>query len=130
MVNGHFVLQRLRVETCDWWRWSSEVVERQISFQQFLRAGLAASRLVGGPQSGSGQIRAAEKATLADRGYEPVVGFTADVGASGSRAFYGDDQVRVARFGHRQASDWMTKLGKAMAERKCKIAFRHELDFG
>lgn len=35
-----------------------------------------------------------------------MIGLSADIGASGSGAFYRGDQMRIARFAHEPASDW------------------------
>ena len=62
-----------------------------------------ASPLISRAQVGGGRVRAAGKALL-NRDDEPVIGFAADVGASGHGTLDGCNQMRVARVGHRETS--------------------------
>jgi len=75
----------------------------EISFKQLLRTCLTTSRFISGTQVGGGRVRAAGKA-LVSGGDKPVIGFSADIGASGRSALHGCNQVRVARFGHCETS--------------------------
>jgi hypothetical protein len=74
----------------------------QISFKKFLSAGLTAGGLVRYAQRGCRQKWAADKTLLLNGGDEPVIGLAADIGASGGRAFYGGDEMRIARLVHAQ----------------------------
>jgi hypothetical protein len=62
-----------------------------------------ASPLISRAQVGGGRVRAAGK-TLVSGGDKPVIGFAADIGASGRSALHGCNQVRVARLGHCETS--------------------------
>jgi hypothetical protein len=75
----------------------------QIAFKKFLRAGLTAGGLVCYAQGSGGQKWATDKTLLLNGGDKPVIGLTTDIGASGGRAFYGGDEMRIARLVHAQA---------------------------
>jgi hypothetical protein len=64
---------------------------------------LAASRLIYGAQGGSGRVWPASK-TLLNRDDEPMIGLSADIGASGRSALYSGNQMRVAWLDHNDAS--------------------------
>jgi hypothetical protein len=87
----------------------------EISFKELLSACLAASRLIRGSQAAGGQVRPAGKAML-NRDDEPVIRFSTDVGASGRGAFYGCNQMRVARLAHKLTSESRTHWGTSLRE--------------
>ena len=76
----------------------SLVSGRQISLKKFLRAGLPAGRFVQRSQTDGGNEGTADKALALRRDDEPVIGLAADIGASGSGAFYRGDQMRITKF--------------------------------
>jgi hypothetical protein len=94
----------------------------EIFFKEFLSTCLAASRLIQRSQASRGRVRAAGKALL-NGNDKPVIGFAADVGASGRGAFHGCNQMRVARVAHKVTSRSRTRCGTyvgAMAEQQDK----------
>lgn len=77
----------------------------QISFKKFLSAGLAAGGFVREAQGGCGKKWAADEPLLLNGGDKPMIGFTTDIGASGSGAFHCGNQMRIARLVHAQAPE-------------------------
>ena len=61
----------------------------KVSFKKFLRAGLAADRLICWAKSKGRRIWPTDEAMLINKRDEPMIGLAADVCASGSRAFDG-----------------------------------------
>lgn len=76
-----------------------------------MRAGLAAGGLVRYAQRGCGKKWAADEPLLLNGGDKPVIGLATDIGASGSGAFHGGDQMRIGRLVHAQAPAW-TAVGR------------------
>jgi hypothetical protein len=81
---------------------------RQISLKKLLRAGLTAGGFVRRSQAAGGRVWTTDEALAVRGGDEPVIGLAADIGASGSGAFYRDEQMWITRFAHKPASGWST----------------------